>query len=251
MGAVTRLPCAGTSRAPGACLPSWSFHVHPRVDAQNVTGTGLTHLGSAAGRDKMHSGGGDGNEDKTAEANLTDSMKMFNMGLENGKPSDGSAGVQPEWFYKGDGSVIVKPGGSFMSPKFALDGSEEPECVGLYVISVRPCRTSRPCRRLIPLGDSSDLVARGRRTTACRSASATRSGMSSLTTSWSVRTTSIWRKPSAQVRHIRRFSPDYESVCDTFPGRCSHSKLRNCSFGPEVTLTAHASDRLTPLALGK
>jgi hypothetical protein len=43
--------------------------------------------------------------------------------------------VQPEWFYKGDGSVVVKPGGSFLSPKFALDGSEEPECVGLYVIS--------------------------------------------------------------------------------------------------------------------
>ena len=40
-----------------------------------MTGTGLTHLGSAAGRDKMHSGG----EDKSAEKNLTDSMKMFNM----------------------------------------------------------------------------------------------------------------------------------------------------------------------------
>ena len=43
--------------------------------------------------------------------------------------------MQPEWFYKGDGSVVVKPGGSFLSPKFALDGSEEPECVGLYVVS--------------------------------------------------------------------------------------------------------------------
>lgn len=42
---------------------------------QNVTGTGLTHLGSAAGRDKMHSGGAD----KSAQKNLTDSMKMFNM----------------------------------------------------------------------------------------------------------------------------------------------------------------------------
>ena len=44
-------------------------------------------------------------------------MKMFNLGLEGGKPEDGSAGVQPEWFYKGDGSVIVKPGGTFMSPQ--------------------------------------------------------------------------------------------------------------------------------------
>ena len=103
---------------------------HPDPAHANVTGTGLTHLGSAAGRDKMHSGG----EGKTAEENLTDSMKMFNMGLEGGKPESGF-GVQPEWFYKGDGSVIVKPGGSFLSPKFALDGSEEPECVGLYVVS--------------------------------------------------------------------------------------------------------------------
>eukprot|EP01046_Picozoa_sp_COSAG06_P068868 COSAG06_NODE_18517_length_883_cov_226.001276_1_plen_74_part_10 len=56
------------------------------------------------------------------------------QGLEGGKPEEGF-GVQPEWFYKGDGSVVVKPGGSFLSPKFALDGSEEPECVGCYVIS--------------------------------------------------------------------------------------------------------------------
>ena len=51
------------------------------------------------------------------------------------KSQSGENRVQPEWFYKGDGSVVVKPGGSFLSPKFALDGSEEPECVGLYVVS--------------------------------------------------------------------------------------------------------------------
>ena len=62
-------------------------------------------------------------------------MKMFNMGLEGGKPDNKDLGVQPEWFYKGDGSVIVPPGAAFQSPKFALDGSEEPEMVGLYVIN--------------------------------------------------------------------------------------------------------------------
>jgi len=93
-----------------------------------VTGTGLTHLGSAEGRDKMHK--------SLHEADtLTDSMRMFKMGLEGGKPTGGAPGVQPEWFYKGDGSTIAAPGGDLVSPGFALDGGEEPEVVGVYVIS--------------------------------------------------------------------------------------------------------------------
>jgi len=93
-----------------------------------VTGTGLTHLGSAEGRDKMHR--------SLDEADtLTDSMRMFKMGLEGGKPRAGAPGVQPEWFYKGDGSTLAAPGGDLISPSFALDGGEEPEIVGIYVIS--------------------------------------------------------------------------------------------------------------------
>src|SRR5579863_5892229 len=67
---------------------------HPDPAHVYVTGTGLTHLGSAEGRDKMHKK----LEDPAA---LTDSMKMFKMGLEGGKPGKGQEGVQPEWFYKG------------------------------------------------------------------------------------------------------------------------------------------------------
>jgi hypothetical protein len=92
-----------------------------------VTGTGLTHLGSAEGRDQMHRDLSDANK-------LTDSMIMFKLGLEGGKPSAGQRGVQPEWFYKGDGSSLVAPGAPIPSPDFALDGGEEPEIVGLYVI---------------------------------------------------------------------------------------------------------------------
>jgi hypothetical protein len=92
-----------------------------------VTGTGLTHLGSAEGRDKMHKNLADAQT-------LTDSMRMFKMGLEGGKPKAGAQGVQPEWFYKGDGSTIAPPGGDLVSPGFALDGGEEPEIVGVYII---------------------------------------------------------------------------------------------------------------------
>ncbi len=92
-----------------------------------VTGTGLTHLGSAEGRDKMHKNLAD-------PATLTDSMRMFKLGLEGGKPKPSEKGVQPEWFYKGDGSTLVAPGGDLESPSFALDGGEEPEIVGVYLI---------------------------------------------------------------------------------------------------------------------
>ncbi len=68
------------------------------------------------------------------EEELTDSMKMFRMGLEGGKPANGAAGVQPEWFYKGNGTMAVAPGAPLMSPAFAQDGGEEPEIAGIYVI---------------------------------------------------------------------------------------------------------------------
>jgi hypothetical protein len=91
-----------------------------------MTGTGLTHLGSAEGRDKMHKA--------AAGQTLTDSMRMFNMGLEGGKPASGQEGAQPEWFYKGDGLGLVACGEPLRSPSFALDGGEEPEVAGLYLI---------------------------------------------------------------------------------------------------------------------
>jgi hypothetical protein len=92
-----------------------------------VTGTGLTHLGSAEGRDKMH-------KDLADPSKLTDSMRMFKLGLEGGKPAKGETGAQPEWFYKGDGSNLAPPEGDLPSPAFALDGGEEPEIVGIYLI---------------------------------------------------------------------------------------------------------------------
>ena len=61
-------------------------------------------------------------------------MKMFRMGLEGGKPEGNQIGVQPEWFYKGDGRSIVAPEKPLPSPQFALDGGEEPELAGIYVI---------------------------------------------------------------------------------------------------------------------
>jgi hypothetical protein len=101
---------------------------HPDPAHCLVTGTGLSHLGSAQSRDAMHAKLGQ------AEAELSDSMKMFKWGLEGGKPAAGEIGVQPEWFFKGDGSCVVPPGRPLELPGYAADGGEEAEIVGLYVI---------------------------------------------------------------------------------------------------------------------
>src|SRR5882757_4371974 len=107
---------------------------HPDSARVLLTGTGLTHLGSADARDRMHA--------KAHSADASDSMKMFRMGLEGGKPPVGQVGVQPEWFYKGDGRGIVAPESPLLSPAFAADAGEEPELAGIYVIAAdgTPCR---------------------------------------------------------------------------------------------------------------
>jgi hypothetical protein len=101
---------------------------HPDAAHLHLTGTGLTHLGSAEGRDKMHKAA------SGAEETLTDSMRMFLMGVKGGKPAAGEVGAQPEWFYKGNGHVLVGPGEALTSPAFAEDGGEEPEMAGIYII---------------------------------------------------------------------------------------------------------------------
>jgi hypothetical protein len=116
---------------------------HPDPAHLLVSGTGLTHLGSAEGRDKMHRAAAASRE------NLTDSMRMFLMGLEGGKPAEGVAGVQPEWFYKGDGDILVGPDEPLAMPEFAGDGGEEPEIAGVYLIDPQ----GRPARLGFVLGN--------------------------------------------------------------------------------------------------
>lgn len=102
---------------------------HPEPARFWITGTGLTHIGSADARQKMHelAHGGD-------DVAMTDSMKIFRMGIEGGKPSAGQVGSQPEWFYKGVGTCVVPPETAIPLPSFALAGGEEAEIVGFYVI---------------------------------------------------------------------------------------------------------------------
>lgn len=104
---------------------------HPDPAHCFISGTGLTHLGSADARNKMHQQG-DPHDD--AAKGQSDSMRMFQWGVAGGKPGKGQTGVQPEWFYKGDGQMLIAPGAAFTPPAFAEDAGEESEIAGIYVI---------------------------------------------------------------------------------------------------------------------
>ena len=67
---------------------------HPDDHRVIVSGTGLTHTGSMQSRDQMHA-----DDEITSEEPVTDSAKMFQMGIDGGKPLPGERGVSPEWFY--------------------------------------------------------------------------------------------------------------------------------------------------------
>jgi len=107
---------------------------HPQEIARClVSGTGLTHLGSARDRASMH---------MAKEQELTDSMKMFRWGVEGGRPGDGEIGIAPEWFHKGYGSMVHAHGDPLVVPAYAEDGGEEAEIAAAYVIGP----DSRPYR---------------------------------------------------------------------------------------------------------
>lgn len=90
-----------------------------------VSGTGLTHKNSALNRQMMH---------QAKDENLTDSMKMYQWGVEGGQAVNGTIGVQPEWFYKGTGAILKGHKETLVVPAYACDGGEEPEVAGVYLI---------------------------------------------------------------------------------------------------------------------
>lgn len=100
---------------------------HPEPSRLMISGTGLSHLGSVQSRDQMHGG-------TQSEVPQTDSARMFEMGLKGGRPEQDQRGTAPEWFYKGDGFNLRGPQATLEIPAFALDGGEEPEIVGCYII---------------------------------------------------------------------------------------------------------------------
>jgi len=111
-----------TGRSPWRILPAMD---HPHDPAHClISGTGLTHMASAQNRQAMHAAG---------DA-PTDSMRMYQWGVDGGRPAPGAIGVPPEWFYKGCGATLRAHGEALEIPPHAEDGGEEPEIAGIYLV---------------------------------------------------------------------------------------------------------------------
>jgi hypothetical protein len=114
------LPPIDHPQEPGRCL---------------VSGTGLTHKASAENRQSMHVNSREGSAHQHEPAEPpTDSMKMYCIGLEGGRPAEGQIGAAPEWFYKGSGTILKTHGEPLVVPSFAEDGGDEAEIAGAYLI---------------------------------------------------------------------------------------------------------------------
>src|ERR1035438_1530325 len=61
-------------------------------------------------------------------------MRMYEWGVEGGRPEPDAIGVAPEWFFKGTGGVLRGHNEPLDVPAYAEDGGEEPEVAGIYVI---------------------------------------------------------------------------------------------------------------------
>jgi hypothetical protein len=121
-------------RSPWQLLPPFD---HPDEPGRClVSGTGLTHRASAENRQAMHGGGG------LSVEPLTDSMRMYQIGVEGGRPAPGTIGAAPEWFYKGCGTIVRAHGQPLDVPNHADDGGDEAEIVGVYLVGPdgTPCR---------------------------------------------------------------------------------------------------------------
>lgn len=102
---------------------------HPDPAHMLVSASGLTHLGSERTRAQLR------RALEADEASLSDSLRLFKLGLETGRAEDGLPGAAPEWHYKGNGHSLVHPWQDFPVAAFAGDASEEPELAGVYVIA--------------------------------------------------------------------------------------------------------------------
>ena len=92
-----------------------------------LAGTGLTHLGSAEGRDKMHKAA-------SSAEKPTDSMRMFLMGVEGGKPKPGDGRRAAGMVLQGRRIERDRTGSAACLAFLRADGGEEPEIAAIYVI---------------------------------------------------------------------------------------------------------------------
>lgn len=103
---------------------------HPDPMHCVVTGTGVTHRQAPKPQDEK------AKADAAAKPK-SDGARLYEAGVEKGRPPAGEVGAQPEWFFKGDGSCLVGSEQPLLVPDFSLGCGEEAEIVGLYLIDAQ------------------------------------------------------------------------------------------------------------------
>ncbi len=102
---------------------------HPDPAHLLVSGSGLSHKAWVAIEP-------DHGPDEDA---WPDHFKTLMLGQRGGKPASGEWGAQPEWFFKGNGDILVPPGSAVEHPFYGVGPGEEAEIAGIYLIG--PDRT--------------------------------------------------------------------------------------------------------------
>ena len=105
-----------------------------------VSGTGLTHLSSGTARATTQE-----------DAKITDGMRLYQTGVENGRPAPGVVGAVPEWFYKGSGSILGGHGDPLVVPNYARGGGEEAELAAVYLVDPEGTRAASDLRPAMSL----------------------------------------------------------------------------------------------------
>jgi len=113
---------------------------HPEPSRCFVTGTGLTHKGSADNRQSMHVATAsqqnptiDSQSPAPSPQSPTDSMKMFQIGLEGGGPSPVRSELRRSGL-QGSRHDRSRAQPASLVPSHGLDGGEEAEIAGVYII---------------------------------------------------------------------------------------------------------------------
>lgn len=103
---------------------------HPNAKHTIIGGTGLTHANRAKLRVLSEI-----NNPLHDTACLSDSERVYMSGVTNGKPENILQGAKPEWFYKGDISILKPSQTPVTVPAHDLGIGEEAELIAVYYIS--------------------------------------------------------------------------------------------------------------------
>ena len=103
---------------------------HPDPMHCFVAGTGITHRRRGHPEDCKPKNV----RARPVNASKSDAERLYELGVEGGRPRRGEVGALPEWFYKGNGFCVTGSERTLEVPAFSLGCGEEAEIAALYIV---------------------------------------------------------------------------------------------------------------------